>query len=557
MQSVADRGGLVGNHRHRSGYGSVAGGAPSRKLAASVDDGRGLDGDGNRGWWLAVRVGMSVLLGMWMGGGAGEAASGGRVGDTVGDTVSEAVGGVSPSRPNVVLIMADDIGWECFGAYGGQDYKTPRLDALCRAGVQMTHCYSTPLCTPSRVQIMTGKYNFRNYTHFGFLSPNERTFGQMMREQGYATAIAGKWQLNGLANLLPGWDDTTRPHHFGFDEYLLWQLTREKQVERGGGERYWSPLLERSGELLTIEANDGLYGPDLMCDFVCDFISRHRDDPFFVYYPMLLVHDPFVPTPDSIGDGSRGHEANDPDKSRRQEHFAAMVEYLDKIVGRIVDHLESLGQLENTLILFTADNGTHASITSGWNGRSITGGKGGSTDMGTHVPLIAFWKGKTPVGHVCSDLVDFTDFYPTLAELVGGEATGCDGQSFLPQLLGATGSPRSWVLCHYQPFWHREPRQFARNHRYKLYPDGQLFDVPADLAEQRPLATEDLDTEVLGVRDDLQRLLDRLPPLPPGMQNRESIDRPTYPDWPVINPAGAVVEESERYRVDFDLSRLP
>lgn len=113
------------------------------------------------------------------------------------------------------------------------------------------------------------------------------------------------------------------------------------------------------------------------------------------------------------------------------------------------------------------------------------------------------------------------------------------------------------MLCHYQPFWHREPRQFARNHRYKLYPDGQLFDVPADLAEQRPLATGELDAEVLGVRDDLQRLLDRLPPLPPGMQNRESIDRPTYPDWPVITPAGAVVEESERYRVDFDLSRLP
>ncbi len=217
MQSVAARGGPVGDYRRRSGYGWVASCVCSSELNAfGVSDPGG-------GWRLLLRLVMGVWLGICWVGGAGEAASG--------DAVGGAVGGASPLRPNVVLIMADDIGWECFGAYGGQDYKTPRLDALCRAGVQMTHCYSTPLCTPSRVQIMTGKYNFRNYTHFGFLSPDERTFGQLMREQGYATAIAGKWQLNGLSNLLPGWDDTARPHHLGFDEYLLWQLTREKQVE--------------------------------------------------------------------------------------------------------------------------------------------------------------------------------------------------------------------------------------------------------------------------------------------------------------------------------------
>jgi len=448
-------------------------------------------------------------------------------------------------RPNVVLIMADDVGWEAFGCYGGEDYRTDRLDELCRLGVRFSHCYSTPLCTPSRVQIMTGKYNFRNYTHFGYLNPAEPTFGRLMRDAGYATAVAGKWQLNGLANRLPGFDDNTRPHHFGFDEYLLWQLTKGKNRSEGGGERFWSPVFEHNGRLLSIEENRDEYGPDMMCDFVCDFIERKRDEPFFVYYPMLLVHDPFVPTPDTIGDRDRGHNANQQKPGEKKENFVAMVNYMDKIVGRIVDKVESIGQLENTLIVFTSDNGTNRSIQSQWNGRTIRGDKGGTTDMGTHVPLIAYWKGRTPSGKVIDDLVDFTDVLPTLAELAGSEAGQTDGHSFLPQLLGQPGNPRQWVLCHYQPWWGPEPGHFARNQIYKLYRDGRYYRVPEDLAEAKDLAEGTAGDQGEAAREFLTKVLDRSPPVPKGSGNKDEHDRVTYPNWPRI-----AVEESRQAAPD-------
>ncbi len=437
-------------------------------------------------------------------------------------------------RPNVVLIMADDIGWEAFSCYGGEDYNTKRLDELCRLGVRFSHCYSTPLCTPSRVQIMTGKYNFRNYTHFGYLNPSEPTFGRLMRDAGYATAIAGKWQLNGLANRLPGFDDNTRPYHFGFDEYLLWQLTKGKNRDDGGGERYWSPVLEHNGRLLSIEENANKFGPDMMCDFVCDFIERKCNEPFFVYYPMLLVHDPFVPTPDTLGGRGRGHDANRQKPSEKKENFVAMVNYMDKIVGRIVDKIESVGQLENTLIIFTSDNGTNRTIESQWNGQTIRGGKGGTTDMGTHVPLIAYWKGQTPRGRVVDDLVDFTDFVPTLAELAGVDAGLVDGRSFLPQLLGQTGNPRQWVLCHYQPWWGPEPGHFARNQLYKLYRDGRYYRIAEDLGEVDDLTKGTAGEEGEAARGFLSSVLDLSPPVPAGSGNKPDNKRTTHPSWPKI-----------------------
>ena len=114
-------------------------------------------------------------------------------------------------KPNIILIMADDVGWECFGSYGAEDYQTPNIDALAAKGVQFNNCFATPLCTPSRVKIMTGKYNFRNYTHFGYLNPKEKTFGQLLQNAGYKTAIAGKWQLNGIYHNAEGSTDNARP----------------------------------------------------------------------------------------------------------------------------------------------------------------------------------------------------------------------------------------------------------------------------------------------------------------------------------------------------------
>lgn len=319
-------------------------------------------------------------------------------------------------QPNIILIMADDVSWNCFGTYGAEDYNTPNIDALASKGIKFNHCYSTPICTPSRVKIMTGQYNFRNYTHFGYLNPKDKTFGHLLKDAGYKTAIAGKWQLNGLYHNAEGNLDGKRPQKAGFDESYLWQVRIQKKGINGG-ERFWSPSLEHNGKMISVEDNNGKYGPDLMSDFVCDFIEENKDEPFFVYYPTVLVHSPFVPTPETIGNQPRDQKANKvpKDGKLRKENYVAMVNYLDKIVGKIVKKIETVGQLENTIILFTSDNGTQ-SILSKWKGENIKGAKGKTVDMGTHVPLVAYWKGHTPVGVESNDLIDFTDFYTTFAE---------------------------------------------------------------------------------------------------------------------------------------------
>jgi len=402
--------------------------------------------------------------------------------------------------PNIVLILADDLGYECLGANGGKSYRTPRLDALAAGGMRFEHCYSQPLCTPSRVQLMTGRYNQRNYIRFGLLDPQDTTFGQVFRRAGYATCIAGKWQLGG------GLD---APHKAGFDEYCLWQLTlRGKNL----ASRYPNPTLEQNGKIL----NDlgGKYGPDVVCDFVADFIARHKDKPFFVYYPMILPHYPHEPTPDSADWDPKAPGLDVEHKQGPVRYFADMVAYMDKLVGRVEDALEKNGLRDNTLILFTGDNGTHRGIASEVRNGSVIGGKGSMTDAGTHVPLVANWPGTVPSGKVSDDLVDFSDFVPTLCDVCGIEKPtdlSLDGRSFAPQLRGQPGRPREWVYCWYEREGRRDrARQFVRTKRCKLYGDGRFYDVAADPLEQQPLQAGKLDEEASRTRSQLQAVLDRM-----------------------------------------------
>ncbi|MFT5302577.1 MAG: arylsulfatase A [Mariniblastus sp.] len=457
-------------------------------------------------------------------------------------TVISTAHGQTKRPPNVVLIMIDDASWECFGPYGAVDYQTPNLDSLASQGMRFDHCYSTPICTPSRVKLMTGQYTFRNYTHFGYLNPQDKTFGQMMQAAGYKTAIAGKWQLNGLYHKAQGCLDNTRPHQAGFDEYCLWQLTRGKGA-KDGGERFWSPPLEQNGKFLSIKDNAGKYGPDIMSDFLCDFIDRNRNEPFFVYYPTVLVHDPFVPTPDTIGLAPRTQAANKApkDKAAKKKNFVSMINYTDKLIGKIVDKVESVGQLENTIFLITADNGTNVRITSTWNDQQIKGGKASPTNMGTHVPLVAYWKGHSPQGTVTDDLIDFTDFYPTLAEAAGvtlGQNDPIDGRSFLPQLTGQPGNPRDWGFLHYQPYWGKfAGTQYARDQQFKLYHDGRFFHVPNDLSEATDLQEGTAGEQGEQARKRLAAALKTAPPAPPMKGGPNAKNRPTHPDWKnIVDP---------------------
>ncbi len=351
-------------------------------------------------------------------------------------------------RPNIVLILADDLGYETLGAYGGHSYSTPMLDRLARQGIRFDHAYSHPLCTNTRVQLMTGRFQHRYWQGFGILPKEERTFGHLMQEAGYRTLISGKWQLHSYDPAdYPGAAERRgtgmRGADSGFDEYLLWHAWHTEDK----GSRYADPTYDLNGKL--VRAQTGAYGPDLFVDYINDFAERNRDVPFFVYYPMALPHGPFVPTPDSPQwqEESRRH-VSDP------AYFADMVAYMDKLVGRIVANLDRLGLRRRTLVLFYSDNGTHRMISSQLGNRTIQGGKGKTTDAGTRVPMIASWPGTVPAGVASQDLIDSVDIYPTLAELAGIRLPGqplVDGVSFADRLWGRDGDRRDWIFMHFEP----------------------------------------------------------------------------------------------------------
>jgi len=392
-------------------------------------------------------------------------------------------------RPNVVLIMCDDVGYECVGANGGESYATPRLDALAVSGMRFTQCHVQPLCTPTRVELMTGHSNVRNYVDFGVLPPGATTFGNLLSDGGYATGICGKWQLGQELDL---------PRRAGFAEAFLWQHTRRPP-------RYANPGLEIDG--VEREFPAGAYGPTLVNDFALDFVTRHRDGPFFLYYPMILAHDPFQPTPDSPDwdPQAEGERVN-----RHVRHFGEMMTYLDRMVGRLVDRLDELGIRDRTLLVFLGDNGTHRTITSRLAGHEYPGGKGLTNRRGTHVPLIVSMPGVVPAGSVCDDLVAAVDFLPTICAAAGVPAPeGIDGQSFLPQLHGERGDPRSWIYSWYwpRPATTRGPVESAFDTGYKLYGDGRFYDLSADPDETTPLPDPPAG-QAAAARDTLRAALD-------------------------------------------------
>ena len=434
-------------------------------------------------------------------------------------------------RPNIILIMADDIGVEGIGCYGGTSYRTPAIDRLAEQGVRFTHAYAQPLCTNTRIQLMTGLYNNRNWLYFGTLDPKAKTIGHYMQEAGYSTCIAGKWQLQSYdppsypgSHLRRG--KGMQVTEAGFDEYSLFHSWHTE--DKGG--RFKNPTMFENGKLLR--ELKGEYGPDHWVDFISDFIKRKRDDtkPFFVYYAMALPHRPFVPTPDSADwENDAAHETED------VRHFPDMAEYMDKCVGRVVKQVDDLGLGENTLVIFYSDNGTHRKVTSQTRTGPVVGGKGRTTDAGTHVPLAVRWTGRIEPG-LNDNLVDSTDFLPTIMAAAGRpipRQAELDGISFYPQLLGKPGPVRPWVFCHYdpRPGWDKDQFRkirFARDQRYKLYGDGKLYDVPNDKLEKRPILASADTPATREARQRLAQVLKQMPnpdPAPRDGDPRDSEQR--------------------------------
>jgi len=406
----------------------------------------------------------------------------------------------SAAKPNIIVLLIDDMGYECIGADGCTSYKTPVIDKLAATGVRFDRCYVQPVCTPTRTQIMTGIYNVRNYTDFGELDPKSVTFANLFKKSGYSTCIAGKWQLG---------TDPDLPKKFGFDEYCLWQHTRAGAGKAPG--RYMNPGLEING--VAKDFTDKEYGPDIVSDYALDFIGRKKDQPFLLYYTMMLTHAPFQPTPDSPGYGKNGGGKAPARADGINQEFSDMVAYTDKLTGKLIAKLDELGIRDNTLLIILGDNGTQHGTLTMMGDRKFIGGKGLPTDAGMHVPLIANWPGRAASGKVSNDLVDSTDILPTICQAAGVTVPAelkIDGRSFLPQILGEKGTPRDWYYSWYAP--KKDDgiiAEFASTRDFKLSRTGAFFDLRTDIEEKQPLKVADLTGEAAAAAKLLQGVLDQ------------------------------------------------
>lgn len=353
---------------------------------------------------------------------------------------AEAAEPAAADRPNILFIMLDDLGKEWISCYGAEDIRTPHIDALAAGGMKFHNAYSMPQCTPSRATLLTGTYPFRNgfvnhwdvprwgVGYFDWKQKRNTTFARLMKEFGYATFAAGKWQLNDF-RLEP---EAMSKH--GFDDWAMW--TGYETGVKASAERYQDAYIHtREGS----KTHEGKFGPDLYVDHLIGFMKEHREQPMCLYLPMCLPHTPFVTTPD------------EPEARTNLDKHKAMVRYADKLVGRIVDALEELKLRDNTLVIFTTDNGSTGGIVGTRHGVQVKGAKAKESEAGVNAPFIANWPGTIPAGVETDALTDFTDLLPTFVELGGGripEDLAIDGVSLAPLLTGkAEDSPREWILA--------------------------------------------------------------------------------------------------------------
>ena len=385
------------------------------------------------------------------------------------------------SRPNVLFIIADDLGYEALGSYGGKDFDTPRLDAFATGATRLTRVYGSAVCTPSRMSLYTGNYvvnhGYRSVlpVHQGTKKAVDfskiNTLPETFRKAGYRTATTGKWQLAALEH---------HPHHIrsaGFDSWCVWQIWKDGAKTT----RYENPCFNRDGKILD-DISDR-FGPDVLGDYVINEmkIGVKTGQPFYIHHNMLLPHWPIIATPDDRAAGAK------------EGSLASMIHYMDKKIGELLDSLDELGLAENTWVIFIGDNGTDSNKPRQTDHGTVTGGKHHLVEGGIHLPAIIRGPGMDR-GAVFEDLVDIADFYPTICELanVAAPAPGSiDGVSCAPQLRGESDKPvRDFVTaayvkddCIFDGSWrlHREGEVLydCRN-----LPDEVIVKTPTEESEQ-------------------------------------------------------------------------
>ncbi len=420
--------------------------------------------------------------------------------------------GASKRRPNVVFILADDLGYADVGCYGQKRIRTPNIDRLAAEGMRFTQCYSgNPVCAPSRCTLMTGYHSghgqIRNNMQVGGedawtlgvttggqwpLTEGTFTVARLFQKAGYTTGAFGKWGLGRVGT-------TGDPQKQGFDHFFGYICQRQAHT-------YYPNHLWQDGKILWIEENkDGaerVYSHDLIAEEALKFLRTNKDRPFFLYVPFTIPHVSLqVPEdslaqykgqwPDPAYDGKRGYVAH----PNPRACYAGMVSRMDKDVGRIMALLQELGLEDNTLVIFSSDNGP---TNAGGSDADFFGGagpfhglKGSVWEGGIRVPFIARWPGRIKPGGESDHIAAFWDFLPTCAELLGEQPPqGIDGVSLLPTLLGRPGQKKHDYL-----YWELNGQQGVRMGDWKavrLKPNQkiQIFDLKTDIGEKNDVADQ-------------------------------------------------------------------
>ena len=397
---------------------------------------------------------------------------------------AQASGDAAPGqRPNIIFILADDLGIGDLGCYGQKLIQTPHIDRLARQGLRFLNAYSgSMVCAPSRCALMTGRHmghatvrnNWEVFPEGQYpLRDSDVTVAQVLQAAGYATGICGKWGLGG-----PGSNST--PNKKGFDFFFGYNCQRHAH-------RYYPDYLWRNGERIGLpqSAQRRIYAQDLIAEEGLGFIRAHQDRPFFLFCAWTLPHGPYrtdqVPSLEKYRDTGW---------SDVQKVYAAMVERLDSDTGRVLTLLHELGIDGNTLVIFASDNGAgggQENMQRFGSAAGLRAAKGSLYEGGIRVPLIARWPGKVPASRTCDFATAFWDFLPTAAELAGvAPPSGIDGVSIVPALLGTPQTPRGYL------YW-EQPRgkrlaKAVRLGDWKAYQEDagkpvELYDLRTDPAE--------------------------------------------------------------------------
>ena len=401
----------------------------------------------------------------------------------------------SASKPNIIFIMADDLGYGDLGCYGQKTIRTPNIDRLAAEGMRFTQVYAgSTVCAPSRCTLMTGKHQGHalvrgNRNPEVALRPEDGTVAEVLKRAGYTTALYGKWGVGGPVT-------SGRPNLKGFDDFFGY--LSQWHAHTYYPEHLWENEIERfiRGNL---GRRQGEYSHDLFTDRALKFLDRQHDKPFFLYLPYTIPH-----TNNELGratgDGMEVPDYGsyaDKDWPNPEKGFAAMIERLDGDVGRILNKLHERGIDENTIVFFTSDNGPHRE---GGHDPDFFGSRGPLRGIkrdlyegGIRVPTLVRWPGKIEPGQVSDQTWAFWDVVPTLAELGGAAApSDIDGISMVPALLGKSQRQHEYL---YWEFHERGFRQAIRMGRWKgvRLANGakiELYDLAKDLGEKNNIAGE-------------------------------------------------------------------